>query len=171
MTHLPLTLGEYTTAGEGPATITHIGKHGKWAFNAWGNAWLVKTGVHRHEPALNITGRVEPAVGQTITVKWSPEPLISADDEKAAPKAPRECWMDDGDCTWSDRSTAARYCKRGGRPIRMIEAAPIEAELARVTAERDEAVALLRRWNALNIGGTKTTPETRAFLAKIGGKP
>ena len=51
---------------------------------------------------------------------------------------------------------------------------PIEADLARVTAERDEAVALLRRWVEWhdaepNSGMPKNG--TRAFLAKIGGTP
>ena len=129
MTHLPLTLGEHTTA-LGPVTLTRIGKGGKWAFDADGCQWSVATGVYGKyfkNPRWDITGRVEPA----------PVPALS----------------------------------RRFVPVRMIEAAPIEAVLARVTAERDEAVALLRRWSALNIDGTKTTPKTRAFLAKIGGKP
>ena len=129
MTHLPLKLGEHTTAS-GPVTITGFSRHGKWAFDAQSRCWSVETGLYGkyfHDAAWDITGRVEPA----------PVPALS----------------------------------RRFVPVRMIEAGPIEAEMARVTAERDEAVALLRRWNALNIGGTKTTPETRAFLTKIGGKP
>ena len=56
-------------------------------------------------------------------------------------------------------------------PVRMIEAAPIEAVLARVTAERDEAVALVRE-AAPYMCGTLTHIGNRikAFLAKIGGK-
>ena len=135
MTHLPLTLGEYTTAS-GPETITRIGKGGKWAFDAQSRCWSVETGLygkHFKNPLWNITGRVEPAPGQTITIKA----FSLADDEKAGPKSPRELWMvnRDGGGFW--------FCQETTDPsaIRMIEAAPIETELARVTAERDEAVA------------------------------
>ena len=161
MTHLPLTLGEYTTA-IGNVEITRLGKGGKWAFSSNNSRWNVKTGRHNHMPEASITGRVEPAAGETFTIKWSPDPLMSKADEKAAPKAPRECWLDDGGTTYAERITSATY-------TRMIEAVPIEAELARVTAERDEAVALLRDYRgAMNYeewGDWRT-----AFLAKIGGK-
>ena len=63
MTHLPLTLGDHTTA-LGPVTFTRIGKGGKWAFDADGCPWSVATGVHgKHfkNPRWDITGRVEPA--------------------------------------------------------------------------------------------------------------
>ena len=50
MTHLPLTLGEYTTASD-PVTITRIGKHGKWAFDVDG-AKLTQNG------SANVRGRI-----------------------------------------------------------------------------------------------------------------
>jgi hypothetical protein len=128
--HLPLTLGEYTTADGFTATIVRMGNHGKWAFDDDGAKWDVKTGKHWRADEFDITGRVEPAVGETVTINWSPEPLMSKADEKAASKAPRECWM------VNLYGGGFGFCQATTDPsaIRMIEAAPIEAELARVTA-------------------------------------
>ena len=145
MTHLPLTLGEHTTS-VGPVTFTRIGKGGKWAFDADGCQWSVATGVHgKHfkNPIWNITGRVEPD-------RPDPNWIFSADAAPKPPKAPREV---------------------AGFDVQMREVREIaiEADMARVTAARDEAVALLRDYRgAMNYeewGDWRT-----AFLAKIGGK-
>ena len=184
MTHLPLTLGEYTTA-YGPVTITRIGKRGKWAFGNRYGKWHVETGEHRLQMTLDITGRAEPAP----TVRDDP--------------SPKRIWAWGSGKTLvycaavepSNRSTVEYVRADTVAPVQIEhwrqEVGKLHSQVARrdheiqqareyretlelshncVTAERDEAVALLRRWSALNFGGTKTTPETRAFLAKIGEK-
>ena len=151
MTHLPLTLGDHTTA-LGPVTFTRIGKGGKWAFDADGCPWSVATGVHgKHfkNPRWDITGRVEPARDAYI--------------DRAALGA----WI----AKTVGRGTMISFAPEfHADAVRMIEAAPIEADLARVTAERDEAVALVRDYRgAMNYeewGDWRT-----AFLDQIGVKP
>ena len=160
--HLPLTLGEHTTA-LGPVTFTRIGKGGKWAFDADGCPWSVATGVHgKHfkNPRWDITGRVEPA--PTVLDDPSPKRIWAWGNGKylvyCAAVEP------------SNRSTVEYVRADTVAPVQLEhsrrERDKLHSQVDRVTAERDEAVALLQRWSALNIA----TQETRAFLAKIGGK-
>ena len=145
MTRIP-DLGEYTTASGTTATITRIGKHRKWAFDALGGRWHVQTGIYcapvlremHLNPAFDITGRVEPDRPDPNWIFSADAAPIEAELERVTAALGRSQWI-------NTISNDSRWV---------------------VTRERDEAVALLRRWLA---DGWHEQDATRAFLAKIGG--
>ena len=138
------TPGDYRTADGQCATIDSFGKRGKRARDERGEWWSVKTGKHSGHPALNIIG------------PWvAPEPL--------------ECWLNDyGDAEGPfahKTSEDAEGC--AGNEATRVAVHMVEAsELARVQAERDEAVAVLQKFKN---GELLRYDDVRTFLAKIGG--
>ena len=166
MTPMIPTPGDYRTADGQRITITQIGKRGKRAPDELGEWWNVKTGKHSGHPGLNIIGRwispeaelnramvddgiVQPPCGAKLCRFPQCDcdiPVVQA----PAPK-PLECWANAGGCLpvlAYDTPLDARNLTSIDRTrvaVHMIEA----SELARVQAERDEAVALVAAMAAL----------------------
>lgn len=169
MTHLPLTLGVTYTTAIGNVEITRLGKGGKWAFSSNNSRWNVKTGRHNHMPEASITGRVEPD-------RPDPNWIFSADAapieaELARVTAALEHWRQE--CGKLHSQVARRDHEiQQAREYRET----LELSHNRVTAERDEAVALLQdadrvRPDFMSHSESCWYAAKNEFLAKIGAKP